>query len=95
MVRRIYATRLMGISNDERRLLEIAEGQRAVLGQARRIAEKYGVEVDAVLRRIREIDQRIQRYGLAAELRRFAEAHNIGEDEARMRYEAARQEFAL
>ncbi|MGH7489776.1 MAG: hypothetical protein ACREMY_29855 [bacterium] len=95
MVQRVYATRLMGISDAERRRLEIAEDERLVRVHARRIAEKYGVEVDKVVRRAREIGERVGRWGLDAELRRIAQAYGVEEEQVRARYEAALQDVGL
>ena len=83
MVKRIYATKLMGISDDDVRRLEVAEYERAL------------IEVDQVLREAQEIGERILRGGLKAELRRLAQELGISEEEARVQYEAVQQEYAL
>ncbi len=75
--------------------LEVAEQERAVLGQAERIAERHGVGIDELLRLAQEIGARIERWGLDAELRRFARERGLTEDEARARYEAAREKYGL
>ncbi len=94
MIRRIYATKLMGISDDDLGRLEAAEQER-VLIEAERIAEEYGVALDEVLREAREIGKRILRGGLKAELRRFAQEFGMSEEEVRADYEAWRREYAL
>ncbi len=69
MIKRIYASKLLGISDADLELLEIRELERSNLIQAERIAEEYGVAVDNVLREAEEIGERILRRGLKAELR--------------------------
>ena len=94
MVKRIYATKLMGISDDDVRRLEVAEYERALI-EVERIADEYGIEFDQVLREAQEIGERILRGGLKAELRRLAQELGISEEEARVQYEAVQQEYAL
>ena len=94
MIRRIYAARLMGISDSEGRRLEAAEQER-VLIEAERIAKECGVELDEVLREAQEIGERIQREGLEAELHRFAQEHDVSEAEVRAQYEAVLKESGL
>ena len=72
MIKRIYATKLMGISDADLRRLEAGERERAVLIQMERIAEEQGIGIDEVVRQAQEIGERIEREGLKAELRRFA-----------------------
>ncbi len=88
MIRRIYATKLMGISDADLRRLEVSEQERAALIAAERIAEEQGIGIDEVLREAQEIGERIQRGGLAAELRRLAQELGISEEEVRAQYEA-------
>ena len=94
MIKRIYATKLLGISDDDVRRLEAAEYERALI-EIRRIADEYGIEFDQVLREAQEIGERILRGGLKAELRRLAQELGISEEEARVQYEAVQQEYAL
>ena len=49
MVKRIHATRLMGISDDDIKRFEVAEHERAPI-EAERIAEENGLGIDEVLR---------------------------------------------
>lgn len=93
MIQRIYATKLMGISDDDLRRLEVAEQERALI-EAERIAEEHDIGIDEVLRQAQEIGERILRGGLDAELRRFAQDYGMSEEEARARYEAARRSAA-
>ena len=95
MIQRTYATKLMGISDDDLRRLEIVEQERAALIEAERIAEEHGVGIDEVLHEARVIGERIRRGGLEAELRRFAQEHGMSEEEARAHYEAAEEECGL
>ena len=95
MIRRIYATKLMGISDADLRWLEIAEQERATLIQAERIAEEHDVAIDEVLREAQEIGERIEREGLEAELRRFAQDSGMSEEKARALYEAEVEECDL
>ncbi len=95
MIKRIYATKLMGISDADLRRLEIAEQERATLIQAERIAEEHDVAIDEVLREAQEIGERIEREGLEAELRRFAQDSGMSEEKARALYEAEREECGL
>ena len=94
MVKRIYATKLMGISDDDVRRLEVAEYERALI-EIGRIADEYVIEFDEVLRQAEEIGERVLRGGLKAELRRLAQELGISEEEARVQYEAVQQEYAL
>ena len=94
MIKRIYATNLMGISDDNVRRLEAAEYERALI-EIRRIADEYGIEFDQVLREAQAAGERILSGGLKAELRRFAQEFRISEEEARVQYEAVQQENAL
>ena len=94
MIKRIYATKLMGISDDDVRRLEAAEHERALI-EIGRIADEYGIEFDEVLRQAEEIGERVLRGGLKAELRRLAQELGISEEEARVQYEAVQQEYAL
>jgi HD-like signal output (HDOD) protein len=75
--------------------LEIVEQERVVYELAERIAERHGVPVDQVLHRAQEIGGRIEHWGFDAELRRLARDHGLTEEEARARYEVAREEFGL
>ena len=95
MIKRIYATKLMGISDADLRWLEIAEQERATLIQAERIAEEHDVAIDEVLREAQEIGERIEREGLEAELRRFAQDSGMSEEKARALYEAEVEECDL
>ena len=95
MIKRINATNLMGISDADVELLEIGELERSNLIQAERIAEEYGVAVDEVLRQAQEIGERIQREGLSAELRRFAQDSGMSEEKARALYEAELEDCGL
>ncbi len=65
----------------------------AVYEVAERIAERHGVTPDEVLRRAEEIGTRIERWGLDAEMRRFARDHGLTEEQARARYKAALAEL--
>ena len=94
MTKRIYATNLMGISDDDVRRLEAAEYERALI-EIGRIAEEYGVAVDEVLRQAEEIGERVLRGGLKAELRRFAQEFGMSEEEVRADYEADMVKYAL
>ena len=94
MIKRIYATKLLGISDDDVRRLEAAEYERALI-EIRRIADEYGIELDEVLREAEEIGERVLRGGLKAELRRLAQELGISEEEARVQYKAVQQEYAL
>ncbi len=94
MIKRIYATRLMGISDADRGRLEAGDQER-VLIEAERIAEEYGIELDEVLREAQEIGERILREGLEPELRRFAQEFRISEEEAQAQYEAVLKESGL
>jgi len=85
MIKRIYATKLIGMSDEDVRLLEATERERAAL-QAKRIAAEYRVGVDGVLRRAEEVGERILRGGLATELRRLARIHGMSEEDAHARY---------
>ena len=88
MVKRIHATRFMGISDDDVRRLEVAEQERAAVSQAERFAEEHGLELDEVLREAQEIGERILRGGLRSELRRWAHELGMNEEEVRAQYEA-------
>ena len=88
MVKRIHATRFMGISDDDVRRLEVAEQERAAVSQAERFAEEHGLELDEVLREAQEIGERILRGGLRSELRRLAHELGMNEEEVRAQYEA-------
>ena len=57
--------------------------------QAERIAEEHGVAIDEVLRELQEIEERIQREGLEAELHRFARDSGMSDEKARALYEAS------
>ncbi len=94
MIKRIYATKLMGISDADLRRLEAGEHERA-LSEVERIADEYGIEFDEVLREAQEVGERVLRGGLKAELRRLAQELGISEEEARVQYEAVQQESAL
>ena len=50
MIKRIYATKLMGISDADLRRLEVSERERDARIQAERIAEENGLGIDEVLR---------------------------------------------
>ena len=95
MIKRIYATRLMGISDADRRRLETDEQKRATLIQAERFAEEHGLGIDDVLREAQEMEERIQRWGLQPELRRLAQEFGMSEEEVRADYEAGRKECGL
>ena len=95
MIRRIYATKLLGIPDDAVRLLEVDEQERAVLITAERIAEEYGVEFDQVLRELKEVCERIRRWGLQPELRRLAQELSMSEERVRALYEAVQEESGL
>jgi HD-like signal output (HDOD) protein len=75
--------------------LEIAEQERVVYELAERIAERNGVTPDEVLHLAQEIGERIERWGLDAELRRFVRDHGLTEEEARARIDAAREKYEL
>ena len=94
MIKRIYAAKLLGISDDNVRRLEAAEYERALI-EIRRIADEYGIEFDQVLREAQEAGERILSGGLKAELRRLAQELGISEEEARVQYEAVQEEYAL
>ncbi|MCH8815963.1 MAG: hypothetical protein IH957_12900 [Chloroflexi bacterium] len=94
MIERIYATRLLGVSNDDIRRLEADEYERAMIELAR-IAEENGLELDQVVREAYEAGERILRNGLEAELRRLALEFGMSEEEVRADYEAGRREYAL
>jgi len=64
-----------------------------VRGEAERLAQRYGVDVDEVLQTIREINQRVALGGIDAEIRHFAAEHGLSEEEVRVRYEGARREI--
>ena len=87
MIKRIYATKLMGISDDDVRRLEVAEYERALI-EVERIADEYGIEFDQVLREAQEAGERILSGGLKAELRRLAQELGMSEAELRAKYEA-------
>ena len=95
MIKRIYATKLMGISDADLRRLEAGERERAVLIQMERIAEEQGIGIDEVVRQAQEIGERIEREGLKAELRRFAQEFRMSEEEAWKQYEAVGEECGL
>ena len=88
MIKRIYATKLMGISDVDLELLEIRELERSDLIQAGRIVEEYGVELDEVLRELQEVCERNRRWGLQPELRRLAQELGMSEERVRALYEA-------
>jgi hypothetical protein len=69
--------------------LEQAEGERRVLRDAERLAERYGVGVDDVLREAGEIGQRVARWGVDAEVRRMAAEWGVSEDDVWARYSVA------
>ncbi len=95
MIKRIYATKLMGISDDAARLLEDEEKERDMLIAAEQLAEEYGVELDQALRDLQEICERIERWGLQPELRRLAQELGMSEEKVRALHEAEMDEYAL
>ena len=95
MIERIYATKLMGISDADLGLLKAGELERSNLIWAERIAEENGLELDQVLREAHEAGERILRNGLKAELRRLAQEFGMSEEEVRADYEAGRREYSL
>ena len=95
MIERIYATKLMGISDAAARLLEVDEQERALLITAERIAEEYGVELDEVVRELQEVCERIRRWGLQPELRRLAQELGMSEERVRALHEAEMEKYAL
>ena len=94
MIKRIYATKLMGISDDDVRRLETAEHERTLIELAC-FAEEHGVGIDVVMREVQEIGERVLRGGLAAELRRLAQELGTSEEVLRADYEAGRKECGL
>lgn len=68
----------------ERRLLEIAE----------RIATRYGKDVDEVLHLMREIEKRIERWGIEGEHRRLAREHGLSIEEVERHYQEIVAEWA-
>ncbi len=87
MIERIYATRLLGVSNDDIRRLEADEYERAMIELAR-IAEEHGLELDQVVREAYEAGERVLRWGPQRELRRIAQEFGMSEEEVRADYEA-------
>ena len=95
MIKRIYATNLMGISDAGLELLKAGELERSNLIWAERIAEENGLELDQVLREAHEAGERILRNGLEAELRRLAQEFGMSEEEVRADYEEMQKESGL
>jgi len=68
--------------------LEQAESDRRLYREAERLAERSGRGVDQVLRQLREIGARIERWGWDAETRRLAREFQLNEEEMRARLDA-------
>jgi hypothetical protein len=73
--------------------LEAAQWERDVVEIAERLAVEFDLPLDEVLREAHETGERIQRWGIDAELRRFARERGLSEDEVRAPYEAVRAEL--
>jgi hypothetical protein len=67
--------------------LEHVEYERQLYEYAERIAQKHGKAPDDVLRMMREIAARVERWGIEAEHRRLAHEYGISEEEVQQRYD--------
>jgi len=68
------------------RKLEAQEYERQLYAAAQHIARKYGEDLDAVVRSLREVTARIDRWGIEAEHRRVAQEYGITFEEVERRY---------
>ena len=73
--------------------LEHVEEERELLRGAEWLAERYSLSLDEVLRSLRETSDRIDRWGLDAEVRRLAREWGKSEDEVRAELEAHTAEW--
>jgi hypothetical protein len=75
------------------RRLEEGEWDQRLYREAERMAKQHGRDPDLVLRELQEIAERVQRWGVDAEVRRFADESGLSEDKARALFDSARREI--
>jgi len=76
-------------SRDSRlRRLEAIEEEQAIIAHAQRLAERHGLDVEAVMEDVRETAQRVARYGHDAEIRRLAQEFGKTEEDIRAQLDA-------